>query len=233
MESSHSLPTLEIHPREKTGTSNVRRMRKEGLIPSVVYHRGEESLDSAVVYKEFAKVAGQATSSQVFLLKSSDKRFDGKTCLVKDVQKDFLKNSVLHVDFQSLKDDEEITVRVPIHVVGEAYGVKNEGGILTVAIHDVGVTCLPRQIPKEFKVDVSELKLGGSIHASDIALPAGVKLDDDPEETIASVVAIRAAEETTTAAATEGEAAEGAAAAAPAGAAAPAAAGDDKKDKKK
>ena len=232
MESSHSLPIIEVQPRLVKGSSSVRSLRNQGLVPSVIYQRGEESLDASVSYKDFARVAAQSTSSQVFLLKSQDKRFDGRTCIVKEVQKDYLKNKVLHVDFQSLKDDEEITVRVPIHIKGEAYGVKNEGGILTIAIHDLGVTCLPRQIPKEVVLDVSELRLGKSIHASDVVLPEGVALDDDPQETLVSVVAVRLVEETPATAAVGEEAADaaaGAEAAAAGGDAKAAPAGEDKK----
>lgn len=232
------LPIIEVLPRESTGTSSNNRLRNEGLIPSVIYHKGEASINASVVYRDFYKVASQSTSSQVFQLKSQDSRFNGKTCLVKEIQKDFLKGKLLHIDFQSLKDDEEISVRIPVHVKGEAHGVKNEGGILAVAMHDLGVSCLPRQIPKEIIVDVTELKLGASIHASEIALPAGVKLKDDGHETIVSVVAVRIVEETpaadAAATATEG-AAPGAAApaAAPAADAQAAAGAADKKDKKK
>lgn len=227
------MPTIEIEPREGKGSSNSRRLRSQGLIPSIVYHRGEESVDGSLSYKEFVRVASQSTSSQVFMLKSSDKRLDGRTCLVKDIQKDFLKNKVLHVDLQSLKDDEEITVRIPVHVKGDATGVKNEGGILSVAIHDLGVACLPRQIPKQITIDVTELALGKSIHAADVELPAGVKLIDDPEETIVSVIAVRVVEEAPVAEAAEpaAEGGEAAPAAADAKAAAPAAGAE--KDKKK
>ena len=223
------LPVIEIQAREEKGTRANNRLRKEGLIPSIVYHRGEESLKGVVTSKDFMRVASQSKSSQVFSIKSSDSRFNGKTCLVKEIQRDFLKGRVLHVDFQSLKDDEEISVRVPIRIVGEAYGVKNDGGILTVSVHDLGVSCLPRLIPSEILVDVADLHLGKGIHASDIVLPPGVNLEDDAHETIVSVVAVRVVEETP-ATPTAEEAAAGAAAAAPAAGAA--AAAPEKKDKK-
>lgn len=236
-----SLPTIEIEARTAKGTRANNRLRSQGQIPSIVYHRGEKSLDGSINYNQFLKVAGHATSSQVFSLKSSDKHLDGRSCLVKEVQRDYVKNRVLHVDLQSLKDDEVISVRIPIHIKGEAFGVKNEGGILTVAVHDLGVRCLPRQIPKEVLIDVTDLHINKSIHASDITLPSGVQLDDDPHETIVSVVTIRIVEETPAtptaedAAAAAAAGAEGAAApgAAPAGGAAPAAgAAGDKKEKK-
>jgi large subunit ribosomal protein L25 len=228
----NSLPIIEIEARSSRGSSASNRYRNQGFIPSIVYHRGEQSLNGLLSYNQFTKIASTATSSQVFALKSKDSHLNGRTCLVKDVQKDFINGKVLHVDLQSLKDDEVISVRIPIHTKGEAYGVKNEGGILSVAVHDLGVRCLPRQIPREIIVDVSELKLNKSIHASDISLPAGVELDDDPHETIVSVVTVRVVEETPATPTAEEAAAAATTAAAPGAtpAAAPAA---DKKEKKK
>lgn len=225
-----SLPTIEIEARTERGTRANNRFRAQGLIPAVMYHRGEQSIDGVVVYRDFAKIASQSTSSQVFILKSKDARFDGRSALVKEVQRDFLNDKVLHVDLMSLKDDEEISVRVPVVIKGEAFGVKTEGGILTVSCHDVGVSCLPRLIPRQIVIDVTDLKLGKSIHASDLALPEGVSLDDDAEETIVSVVAIRVVEEAApTSVADEAVAAAAAATAGGAGASGAAPAAEKKK----
>jgi large subunit ribosomal protein L25 len=156
-------------------------------------------------------LAKKARMSQVFTFTSSNQALNGKAAIVKDVQQDYIKGKVLHVDFQTLKDDEEITVYIPVALVGEAPGVKVQNGILTLVTHEVAVTCLPKNIPNQIQVDISALGLGQSIHASDLKLGDGVVLSDDPHETIVSVVAARAAEEEPKAAA-----AEGAAAAAPA-----------------
>ena len=101
----------------------------------------------------------------------------------------------MHVDFQTLKDDEEITIEVPVKLVGEAPGVKVQAGVLTLVTHEIYVTCLPKNIPSQIEVDISSLGLGQSIHVSDVKLAAGVTVVDDPHETIVSVVASRAAEE--------------------------------------
>jgi large subunit ribosomal protein L25 len=172
-----------------------------------------------VPYKEFTILAKKARLSQVFTFKSSSSKLNGKAAIVKDIQQDYLKNRVLHVDFQTLKDDEEITVDVPLKLVGEAPGVKSENGILTLVTHEVSLTCLPKNIPSQLEVDISQLGLGESIHAGDLKLPAGVVLVDDVHETIVSVVAPRSAEEeskTGAAAPAEGAAAPAAEAAKPA-----------------
>lgn len=222
---------IEITPREDKGSSASKRIRRDGFIPTVIYARGEPSVNAMVNSQDFILLARKSRISQVFTFKSSAQELNGKSAVVKNIQKDFQKNAVLHVDFQKLHENEVISVPVVLHFVGEAPGVKVDGGILTIARHELVVSCLPKLIPDEIKVDVSSLEMGQSIHASALALPEGVTLHGNPEETIVSVVAIRqmVEEAAPAAAAAEGEAA----AAAPAeGAAAPAAGGDKKAEEK-
>jgi large subunit ribosomal protein L25 len=187
--------TIEVSERAGLGKGNCNRCRKEGFIPGVAYHRADTPIAVQVPYKEFTMLAKKARLSQVFTFKSSSPALNGKAAIVKEVQQDYVKGRVLHVDFQTLKDDEEITVDVPVKLVGEAPGVKVQNGILTLVTHEVTVTCLPKFIPVQIEVDISSLGLGQSIHASDLKLPEQVVLSDDPHETIVSVVAPRAAEE--------------------------------------
>ena len=212
--------TIEVAERADLGKSGCNRCRKAGLIPGVAYHRADEPVAVQVPYKEFTLLAKKARLSQVFTFKSKSPSLNGKAAIVKEIQQDYLKGRVLHVDFQTLKDDEEIHVQVPVKLVGEAPGVKVQKGILTLVTHEVSVLCLPKFIPTQIEVDITSLGLGESIHASDLKLGEGVTLADDPHETIVSVVVPRAAEE-------EGKgpaAAEGAAATAAAPAAGDAAA---------
>ncbi len=204
--------TIEVSERAGLGKSSCNRCRKEGFIPGVAYHRADKPVAVQVPYKEFTMLAKKARLSQVFTFKSSSPALNGKAAIVKEVQQDYVKGRVLHVDFQTLKDDEEITIDIPLKLVGEAPGVKVQNGILTLVTHEITVTCLPKFIPVQVEVDITSLGLGQSIHAGDLKLPQNVVLSDDPHETIVSVVASRAAEEEGKAGA--GEA--GAAAAAPA-----------------
>jgi large subunit ribosomal protein L25 len=121
-----------------------------------------------------------------------------------------------------LKDDEAIRVEIPVKVVGDSPGVKNQGGILAIVTHEVGVLCLPKNIPSAIEVDISALNLGQSVHGSDLKLPEGVELDDDVEETIVSIVASRAGDESAAAATDAAAPAADPKAAAAAGKAAPA-----------
>lgn len=208
--------TIEVAERTELGKSGCNRCRRAGLIPGVAYHRADEAVPVQVPYKEFTILAKKARMSQVFTFKSSNNALNGKAAIVKDIQQDHVKGKVLHVDFQTLKDDEEITVYIPVVLVGEAPGVKVQNGILTLVTHEVAVTCLPKNIPSQIQVDISALGLGESIHASDLKLGTGVVLSDDAHETIVSVVAPRSAEEESKAVATEAGAAPAAEAAKPA-----------------
>lgn len=212
--------SFEIESRSQLGGSANNRLRRSGLLPTIVYSHGEPSIASSVNYRDFVLLASRVRSSQIFTLKSKDSSLDGKAVVVKDIQRDSLKGTLLHVDFQALKENEAISVRVPLMIKGEPVGVKLDGGILTVLFHEIGIRCLPRLIPDVIDLDVSALKVGQSLHASDLVLAEGVELDDDPSETLASVVMPKAVEEVAAPAAGEAVAAEGEAAA---GAAAPAA----------
>ncbi len=183
---------LNVEPRVQTGSAAARKMRREGFIPAVVYHRGEEAVAATLGYNEFKRIASRSRWSQVFLFKSNDSSLNERSVIVKDLQLDPLKESVLHVDFLALSDNEEVSVRVPIKFVGEAVGVKAEGGMLAIAVRELGIRCLPKLIPQQLEVDVSKLRLGQSIHASDVAMGEGLSLVDEPTETIVSVLATRA-----------------------------------------
>lgn len=187
--------TIEVSERVELGKGSCNRCRKQGFIPGIAYHRADKPVAVQVPYKEFTMLAKKARLSQVFTFKSASSSLNGKAAIVKEIQQDYLKGRVLHVDFQTLKDDEEITVDVPVRLVGEAPGVKLQQGILTLVTHEVSVTCLPKNIPSVIDVDIAALGLGESIHASDLKLSQGVTLSDDPHETIVSVLAPRAAEE--------------------------------------
>jgi large subunit ribosomal protein L25 len=212
--------TLEFEARAERGSAANRRFRRQGFIPTVIYSHGEQNVPALLQAKQFLHLAERSTSSQVFTLKSKDgKVFNDRPAIVKEIQIDHLKGRVMHVDFLVLKENEEITIRVPLQFVGDAIGVKDQGGVLSIAAHEIAVRCLPRAIPRIVKVEVADLKIGATIHAEELVLPEGVRLDGNPGETIVSVVVPKSAAEEAPAAAA-GEAAAGAE-----GAAAPAAEG--------
>lgn len=186
---------INIETRSEAGSRAARRYRAKGQIPGVVYHRGEEAVSVNVDYNQFIQVASRSTSAQLFNLKSNEKNLNGRMALVKGVQKDYVSGKVLHVDFQALRDDEEISVEVPVSIIGEAPGVKSEGGVLTVMRHSLKVSCLPRNIPSNIQVSIAELHLGQSIHIGELKLPAGVRALEGEDEPVVSVTTQRQEEE--------------------------------------
>lgn len=187
--------SIQVSERTDIGSSGSKRYRAQGFLPATAYHRSDAPVSVMVPYKEFSLLAGRARRSQVFTLQSAIPALNGKSAIVREVQRDYVKGGLLHVDFQTFREDEEVSVQVPVKIVGEAPGVKIQKGILTIVTHEVTVRCLAKDIPPVLEVPISGLELGQSIHVADLSLPTGVSVVDDEEETIVSVVASRAEEE--------------------------------------
>jgi len=207
--------TLEIEARSELGKGASMRLRRRGLLPVVVYAHGKQAIPASVNRKDFVQAAQRARTSSIFVLKSKDSSLNGKHAFVKEIQQNFVKKEVLHVDFLAVDENETARVKVPVEVLGEADGVKNQGGVLAVINHYVVVKARPANVPEMLRVDVSALKLGDRVRAGDVELPEGVELCSDAEAPIASVIVARTAKlaEPTEAAAEgaeEGAAAEGA-----------------------
>lgn len=213
--------TLEVARRSMTGSSSARRMRRDGFLPGVVYHKGEASVSVMINQDAFVQSAKKALPTQIFRLQSPDSGLNGRPVIVREVARLFKggKQELVHVDMQALKDDEEIRLRVELKFVGEAPGVKVDGGILSISAHELEISCLLKDIPSELEIDISGLRVGDGIHASEVALPAGVKLVGESDAAVVSVVMPKQSKEESSGAA----GAEGAKSAAPAGKAAPAA----------
>jgi large subunit ribosomal protein L25 len=185
---------IELAVRAELGKGACGRYRRAGLIPSVVYGHGQEPVPVTVGQQQFVNLARKSKLTQVISLKSSDARINGRPALVKEIKRDHVNGQVLHVDLHMLRDDEEVRVSIPVKVKGDAVGVKTEGGVLTLGIRAILVSCLPRQIPDEVVVDVTNLKVGGRIRAGEIELPQGVRLRGNPSDWVANVISSKKAE---------------------------------------
>ncbi len=215
---------LEAEFREMQGKGASRRLRHEGKVPAILYggHADARAL-SLSQQKLSLLLENERFYSTILSLKVGDEK---QAAILKDVQRHPFKNSVLHIDFQRVEENERIRINIPLHFKGEAIspGVKSQGGLVSHMRTEVEVACLPKDLPEFIEVDLSGLSLNESIHLSELKIPDGVTLVDLVKED-AAVVAIhspRAEEPEPTAAAAAPAAAEGAAPAA--GAAAPAAA---------
>jgi len=218
---------------EKRVTSTkgaIRQLRLGGKVPAILYGKKREPQMLSVDAKELSKTA--STKAGLNVLVDLDVKGEGKTTvLIRDYQAHPIHRVFTHVDFQVIDVSEKIVVEVPIDLVGAAVGVK-EGGILEQLMRKIEVRCLATQIPERIEVDVSELKIGDSIHSNQIKLAEGVEFLRTMIYTIVTVVPPTKEEVPVAAAAAPVEgapAAEGAAAPAAAeGAAAPKAEGGEK-----
>ena len=219
---------LTVTTREGTGRSASRRLRKAEKIPAILYGKHTKPENLAVNGPEFVKlrkeIGGKAALIEL-------KRDAGPTALsfLQEIQRDPITDKYLHLDLQEVKENEKMIISVAIQVIGEAYGVKTEGGILETAAHRLRIRCLPKDLPDFIEVNVAELKVGEAIHVSELKAIAGVDFLDDKNQTVVLCVEPPAEEVVATPEATAAAPADGAAAApATAGATAPAAAGDAK-----
>jgi large subunit ribosomal protein L25 len=173
--------------REEQGKGVARSLRRDGMVPAVLY-RGGGSQSIKLVKKDLAKLINSMSGEQVMV----DLQFkDGekKLALLKDYQVDPIRGELLHTDFFEVSLTEE--VRIPIHVttVGEPIGVRRDGGILQHTLREVMIECLPDKIPGKTSVDISKLEVGQSIHVSDLIFEEGIRVHNDPNDVIVTVVA--------------------------------------------
>jgi large subunit ribosomal protein L25 len=179
--------TLNATPRAEKGKGVARKLRAAGKVPGVIYGHGREPQPLTVNAREFDRLAERVRITSTVI----ELAMDGKTArtLIRELQRDPLKRNVLHIDFQELVAGEKVVVSVPLRFTGTADGVKNSGGILEEVIHQIHVRVDPSNIPDHVDVDVTALTIGHSLHVSDLILPAGVEVEDDPEQTVAVVSA--------------------------------------------
>ena len=208
---------ISAEAREEKGRSKSRRLRREGRVPAIVYGGGQDPTPISLERNSLVlQMDQEAFYTSILNINLGSKK---QPVVVKDVQRHPSKSTVVHVDFQRVVADEEITLTVQIHFVGEqnAIGVKQQGGVIEHTTTEVEISCLPANLPEYLELDVSALELNGVLHLSDIKLPEGVTSTQLAHGHDSPVVAIhpprREEEEVTE------EGAEGAAAAAPAAAA--------------
>jgi large subunit ribosomal protein L25 len=169
------------------GTSSSKRLRAEGQIPAVLYGHGMASLSIHVDRRELRHaLTGPAGANALVNL-----QVDGTThpTIVKALQRDPIKRSVSHVDFLVVSLDEIIEVSVPFHLEGEAKAVIAEGGLVDAAVDTITVRTTPRNVPGAFSWDISEMQIGDVVRVSELTMPEGVELVDDPEAAIVTALA--------------------------------------------
>jgi large subunit ribosomal protein L25 len=184
---------IEGKVREETGKGTARKLRAEGKVPAVVYGGGEAPLHIYVRRHDVHKLIHLETTIM-------DLMIEGKSAatpvIIRDYALDPITDEVIHVDFQRVKMDEEISAMVPVVLLNEdkCIGVKM-GGIIQHGLREVEVECLPKDLPAHIEVDISQLEIGDTIKVADLQVPAGVKVAEDPEEVIVTLVPLAVYEE--------------------------------------
>jgi large subunit ribosomal protein L25 len=202
---------LAAQVREGRGKGVARKLRATKRIPAIFYGRAKPSvrlsLDPAALEK-LLRTSSAGLNTLIDLEVPGRGDFAGTVVIVKELQREPIRGALLHADLYEVDLTKTIEVSVPIHVVGIAVGVSQNGGILDTALRELDIECLPRAIPSHIEVDVAALDVGESIHVRDLVVPAGVTVLSDADLAVVSVV-LPAVEEAPVVAETpvEGEAA--------------------------
>jgi len=183
--------SLKAEDRKRTGTGLLKRMRREGFVPSVVYGGGSENRNVKVKAKEFRDMLAHSASANILV----DLELEGGTsqlAFVKDLQHDPLSGSILHADFLAVGDDTEITAQLPVVFTGEAKGVKL-GGQLEQMLYSIEIKCLPKDLPETILGDVSDLDVGEVLNVGGLQWPEGVSPTLTADVVVALVAKTRVA----------------------------------------
>jgi len=178
---------LEVSKRNQL-QKKLKDLRKMNLIPAIVYGKKIESIAIAVDRKAFVKqvLESEAGMNALISLKISDEKGKGIAVLTQEVQRNPINDEILHIDFRNIVMDEAIKTKVPVELIGVPIGVKDDGGVLVHSLREVEVKCLPTDIPDKFEIDVSALKIGDSLHVSDLTKVSKVEILTTLSEMIAN-----------------------------------------------
>ena len=178
--------TIKAKQREGRGKNDARRIRREGMIPVIVYGGGAETVAAAAPLKELAALLrSEAGRNTIFTLDIEG--VGASEVMFSDRQIDPVRLRLLHADFQRLVKGQKIEVTVPLHLIGEPIGVREELGVLEQIVREIEIRCDPRDIPDAINVDVSSLGVHDVLHASDIPVDEKVEILDAPDTVIATV----------------------------------------------
>ena len=176
---------LQAETRDETGKGVARRLRADGRVPAVLYGQGVEPVALSVDAREMFHILHGAAGANALV----DLAVDGQEHLVlaREIQRDHIHNSLIHIDFLAVSRTQTITANVPVVETGEAAGVK-EGGVVEHHLREIAVECFPQDVPDHIEIDISDLELGGMVHVSDLVAPEGVTILTSPEDAVLSII---------------------------------------------
>src|SRR5438034_2452947 len=180
---------LEAQPRTPGTKNDARRVRKQGKVPAVVYGAGKDATPVSVDPRQVSRILHSATGHNTVF----DLAVDGERtkAMIVDWQYEPIKGSLLHIDVKRIAMDQKLKVNVPIELVGEPAGVKQQGGILEQITREVEIECLPGDIPNQVELDISELVFNMVLRVADLPKSDKVKFLTDADQPVAHVISIK------------------------------------------
>ncbi len=181
---------LTAQSRKATGKGAARTLRRQALIPAVFYGPEVDPVNLSLNYRDLEKLIRTGAGENVIIdleIETGESTLSHRAML-KEIQVDPVKQTILHVDLYEISMDKKIEVEVPITLTGTAKGVSDEGGILQQVSRTLEISCLPDNIPDSFELDVTDLEIGDSLHVSDLKIPQDIEVLVEGELTIATVV---------------------------------------------
>lgn len=188
--------SLRVKPRKRIGKSGAREVRREGNIPAILYGRGEDPVPLVVQPDELRRaLTNSAGLNTVLELEIDDSEAPAKKfSMVKEIQKDPIKDRVIHLDFLAIDMQKAITVKVPVNTLGRSEG-ERRGAKLEKLMRTIDLECLPGDIPDSIEIDVTDLALGDFVDIAGLSLGEGVRPVRDGSEKVVHVIAQRSTEE--------------------------------------
>jgi large subunit ribosomal protein L25 len=179
------VAVLQAWRRNRSGKGVARKIRAQGMIPAVLYGSGE-NIPLTLQPKELLKILTSGENT-IFRLEIDGELGGERQAIVRDLQRDPLKETLLHADLYRISMDVELTVSVPIVLQGMSREVSDVGGVINQLLHEIEIQCLPSLIPHELTIDVAHLGIGEVLHVRDLPIPQGIQVLAAADEVVASV----------------------------------------------
>ncbi|MDD8020283.1 MAG: 50S ribosomal protein L25 [Acidobacteriota bacterium] len=179
---------INADPRKEIGKNAAGRLRKQGLVPAILYGGKTSSQPLTLKKKDIIEILKSETGENTIFRVAIDS--DEKDVMLKEVQINPVTDELTHVDLIEISMDKPVRVSVPVELVGDPVGVKTEGGVVDFLLRELDVECLPREIPESIKIDISNLHIHQSFKVQNLELPAGIKINNEANTAIVVVSSV-------------------------------------------
>ena len=185
---------LTSQQRTESGRNGVKKLRKSGIVPATIYGRDVQPQNLQVEKRTFDTIVRHSASQNILLdLEITNDERSKRFAIVHEVQRHPLSGEVIHIDFQEVSKDQKVNANVPVEIIGDAYGVKTEGGVLQIVLHELAISAIPANLPEKIVIDVTNIKVGDMVSIDEINAPEGVELTGEPTAAVITLSAARVA----------------------------------------